>query len=100
MEVEQKLELARKERWKKREEKGKEGEEQKKERETELERTRIEVQRGKFQQGRGEGRVESTKSQISKSLKLVPAFDKEKKTTEFFQRFEKKTHKFEWPRKR
>lgn len=58
--------------------------------EMEVERTRIEVQGAEFHQGR----VESIKSQISNSLKLVPAFD-ETKVMEFFQRFEKKVYEFE-----
>ena len=36
---------------------------------------------------------------MAKNRKLVPAFE-ESKVTEWFRRFEKKAHEFEWPRSR
>ena len=44
-------------------------------------------------------REDTPESRLAGSLKLVPAFE-ENKMTEWFRRFEKKAHEFEWPRNR
>ena len=41
-------------------------------------------------------REDTAESGLARSLKLVPAFE-ESKVIEWFRRFEKKAHEFEWP---
>ena len=78
-----------------------EREERERERQFELERIRVGAERGRE---RGvehgiRGREESAEIQLTRSLKLVPAFD-EAKVTEWFLRFEKKAREYNWPRER
>ena len=68
-------------------------------RQFELARSRLELEDVSCTPSHVVARENTAESRLARSLKLFPAFE-ESKVTEWFQRFEKKAHEFEWPRSR
>ena len=73
--------------------------EAKRQRQFELVRNRLELEAVPCTPSHVVAREDTAESRLARSLKLFPAIE-ESKMTEWFRRFEKKAHEFEWQRSR